>query len=418
MENARSQHPSLNFFTTDQLVSLSKDFAQVIGSKKKHFGQSSVMMLKLIAPNLTSTELQKFVKRMILSTEVYAADDEMMEEDIEDQSDENRFAHFKASKIYIDLRKNFDEATAIAAILENMEAFENDETDALEEWCMDHDDEDEECAKILSAYKKPTPRKVEMEPTKNESMEIDDQPTISDVFTFEDKSATLAKKLDAVWNNFLTYVDKLNIDDFVSFQVVANVLDELSKASNFHPNRQMLQTLNVGKPNLIVCPDKEIHSTCLSIYASSDHLPSVDEVLMCTPNTSLEQIELICRRAFHDETGKIYCVLHAENIDYDKSVHIEKTIMESTVTNHNYRLVFLTGKESNDRSYITTALDQYKRAMPEIATKESLQEFCFKMLRSFKQPMDPDGCRGRVVVSKEAGCGKSLVIRNLTKVFF
>ena len=71
-------------------------------------------------------------------------------------------------------------------------------------------------------------------------------------------------------------------------------------------------------------------------------------------------------RAFHDETGKIFSVLNAQEIDYDTSVHIEKMIMETNVTNFEYKLVFFVTKEASDRSYITTALDQYKRALPDV----------------------------------------------------
>ena len=71
-------------------------------------------------------------------------------------------------------------------------------------------------------------------------------------------------------------------------------------------------------------------------------------------------------RAFHDETGKIFSVLNAQEIDYDTSVHIEKMIMETNVTNFEYKLVFFVTKEASDRSYITTALDQYKRPLPDV----------------------------------------------------
>ena len=149
----------------------------------------------------------------------------------------------------------------------------------------------------------------------------------------------------------MTFVNQRDIKDFVNFKIVAKILQNLSEEHESKPKRKMLDTLAVGRPNLIICPEKEIHSVVLSLYALDEEkpLPGPDEVLICRPDTSLEQIELICRRAFHDQSGKIYCVLHAENIDYSSSVEIEKIIGESTVTNHDYKLIFITGKEFNER---------------------------------------------------------------------
>ena len=77
--------------------------------------------------------------------------------------------------------------------------------------------------------------------------------------------------------------------------------------------------------------------------------------------------------------------------------------------------VFITGKESNDRSYITTALDQYKRPMPEVMTAKKLQNYILNQLQTVYQASDPEGCRTRLVVSNEAGNGKSLVVANQTR---
>ena len=162
-----------------------------------------------------------------------------------------------------------------------------------------------------------------------EMIDVEDDGTeqlqsISDIFSFEDnKIMALIKRLDTIWLNFLNFVNQLNIEDFVNFKVVAKILQDLSKDHELKPKRSMLETLGTGRPNLIVCPDKEIHSTCLALYAIEPEkpLPGTDEVLLCSAKTSLEQIELICRRAFHDKSGKIYCILHAENIDYDSSTY-------------------------------------------------------------------------------------------------
>ena len=89
----------------------------------------------------------------------------------------------------------------------------------------------------------------------------------------------------------------------------------------------------------------------LQVYANDPEkpMPSIDEVFICSASTSLEQLELILLRAFHDKTGKIYSIINAENIDYDESVRLEAMLQEECVTNANYRLLFFACKEFSDR---------------------------------------------------------------------
>ena len=75
----------------------------------------------------------------------------------------------------------------------------------------------------------------------------------------------------------------------------------------------------------------------------------------------------------------------------------------------------MAAKEFNDQSYITTALDQYRRVMPDFISEDKLQKYVFKHLSSLNQVSDPDGCGSRLIVSELAGNGKSLVGSNLTK---
>jgi hypothetical protein len=41
-------------------------------------------------------------------------------------------------------------------------------------------------------------------------------------------------------------------------------------------------------------------------------------------DTPLEQISLICRRAFADTAGKMFIVLHAEKIKFDNGMMLEQ----------------------------------------------------------------------------------------------
>lgn len=54
-----------------------------------------------------------------------------------------------------------------------------------------------------------------------------------------------------------------------------------------------------GKPNLLLCPVSDMLATIISIYAQNPDqpLPTVSEVLLCSPETTLEDVELFMKRA-------------------------------------------------------------------------------------------------------------------------
>lgn len=96
-------------------------------------------------------------------------------------------------------------------------------------------------------------------------------------------------------------------------------------------------------------------------------------------------------------------------------VHVEKILHQSTVSNHQYKLVFLASKESNEKSYISTSLEKFIRPTPPL-NYEQLRQYLFSHLQA-NQEADPSKCNGRIVQSEEAGNGKSLVVKSLTTGF-
>ena len=66
-----------------------------------------------------------------------------------------------------------------------------------------------------------------------------------------------------------------------------------------------------GRPNLIICAADIVWRTVLSIYMTSSEqpLPSTTEVLICSENTTGEEVELLLRRAITQapDKGKLWC---------------------------------------------------------------------------------------------------------------
>ncbi|NXS98542.1 RN213 ligase, partial [Jacana jacana] len=96
-------------------------------------------------------------------------------------------------------------------------------------------------------------------------------------------------------------------------------------------------------------------------------LPTYDEVLVCTPNTEEEEVELIVRRALSSDSQnqKIYCLLGAEKLVYKVSKQLEyhffRLLQSSTVPDYRF-IIFCNAKAHS--SYVITAFDTYKVTIP------------------------------------------------------
>ena len=323
METLRNDHASLNYFTTDQLVTLSHDMAlfrsgQILSPKTS-------MMLQLVC-QLDTKGIARELRRLIgTSMDIDFSSSENEEESPDDTLPTlDPFGDIKENPLFKVLRDNFDENTSLAAIINHYDEVEANAVglqDRLLDWAMENEDQnfDNLHAQYEEKRKKFNDR---IEPMDDDAKINTELHTFTDVFdVIEDQSVSLSKKLDLVWNKFLNFINKLDIADYVNFKVIAYILEELSRQpSNLKPSRKMIPTLSVGKPSLIICPEKEMLPVCLSLYAfeESKVLPRNDEVLICSKQTSTEQIELFCRKAFHDQTGRIFCIVHAEMMDYNR----------------------------------------------------------------------------------------------------
>ncbi|XP_014400846.1 PREDICTED: E3 ubiquitin-protein ligase RNF213-like, partial [Myotis brandtii] len=61
--------------------------------------------------------------------------------------------------------------------------------------------------------------------------------------------------------------------------------------------RRLPKGLQAGQPNLIVCSHSEVLPAALAVYMQSPEqpLPTYDEVLLCTPGTTFEEVGLLLR---------------------------------------------------------------------------------------------------------------------------
>lgn len=239
--------------------------------------------------------------------------------------------------------------------------------------------------------------------------------------SFPDLPAVLATEdlpvqLKRVWGSYMEDM-RAFLPNCLDMDALGSCLDHLAHREKQHVRRALPQCLQAGRPNLITCPRAEVLASALAIYMSSpgQPLPTFDEVLLCTPETSLEQVGLFLRRCLTpSDRGKIYTMLYADELSYDVGCRAEELFQRLLKQSHldSYCLVILCDCE-REHCYIPSAFSQYKvHATPQEELKD-IQEY----LRSHFVVTQPtksaasvfkDHMCVRIVSSKRAGVGKML----------
>ncbi|XP_029014016.1 E3 ubiquitin-protein ligase rnf213-alpha isoform X2 [Betta splendens] len=245
-------------------------------------------------------------------------------------------------------------------------------------------------------------------------------------------------KFDLMWNSYMKDMKTFlpNILDLKSLgkllAILANKEDEsedddseedISDDRTRHLiKRQLPQGLVSGRPNLIICPQEEVLTSCISIYMSSkeEMLPTYDEVLLCNSSTPYEQVELFFRRCLN--TGyrgqKIYSLVYGDLLTYDVSCKVESFFQRTKMqTTKDYRLVIICSSE-REHTYLPSAFSQYRLHM---VPQEPLVRIQCYLHKHYTVPVEKctaaavfkDRLCVGVVSSKRAGVGKSLYIKRL-----
>ncbi|CAG2236708.1 RNF213 [Mytilus edulis] len=156
-------------------------------------------------------------------------------------------------------------------------------------------------------------------------------------------------------------------------------------------------------------------------------LPLSDEVLLCTPSTTLDMLEIFWRRSLFGDShcGKIYCLVNADLLDYEVSDKGEKLLEKHMKTAQNreiqFKLVVVCSRENEYKSRMVAALDKYRRPQMSFGGEKHVKTYLAKRFIVDKSisgvetasSVDFNGSSVRVVKSWRAGVGKSLFKRNM-----
>lgn len=237
------------------------------------------------------------------------------------------------------------------------------------------------------------------------------------------------KELEEVWNGYMKNegiffhgpLDIRSLGGLLKMMTVPENPNEneweeplLSETKDNPLRRRLPKGLYSNQPNLIICSHDEVLTSSICLYMTSDYepLPSYDEVLLCTPTTSYEQVELFLRRCLTpgDIGQKIYTMLWADQLTYDVSCATEKCFQKlRSLFKHDYRLVIFCSSD-REHTYIPTAFSQFKQ---DFVPQEPLGRIQKYLSRHYTVPSDhknavfKGGHSVGIVASRRAGVGES-----------
>ncbi|XP_005805466.2 E3 ubiquitin-protein ligase rnf213-beta [Xiphophorus maculatus] len=235
-------------------------------------------------------------------------------------------------------------------------------------------------------------------------------------------------KLDNLWRRFNGNMSQY-LEESLDILTLAQLLECLSETNPLHMIRNLPPGLQMGKPNLVLCPSAEVFTTTLSFYMESPEqpLPSSDEVLVCREQTTREEVEIFLRRALcqvsRENCQKIYSLVNPGVLGYEASEALVELYegLEKTASPH-YRLVIVSPVVHQHRC-VPSYFSNYKVQTGMNLTEQSARKYLhhhFTLSTLSQDPValvSPDQLSVWMVSSVRPSVGKSLYVKRLFEKF-
>ncbi|XP_076138840.1 E3 ubiquitin-protein ligase RNF213-like isoform X1 [Alosa pseudoharengus] len=433
VETKRNKYYSLNCFTAKQLMNLCCSMAEV-----QHKHEISASLLNMLS----------VMKEDITDEDVKDALNDALQTPVEDSGTQGSALLKKFLYIYPDHLEYFigfglPEKVGKAGIMYcEQQAHEggrsSEDIDEYRDFVMEHIDEhqdDDDWVREWSEKYEKAKDDVLGSQMKFKGGHSSDQ--MSSFAMTQDEISTMFENLNhtddkivMLWKTYHNKLSGLVSDKFVDLDVLGETIQHIANSSTAVVQRKLPFGLEAGKPNLISCKYVEMAPLCLSVYKDEEQpLPSYDEILICTPETTAEEVELILRRALQSGNihEKIYSLLNADKLNHEVSRKLESTYYKLSKTQdsaatENYRLIICCDSKAS-HSYVATAFDNFKRTLSENPRRN--QEIKLYLKAQHKLPSGAEKGFGKLhrfqlfpqrtklVFSEHAGMGKSLYVKSL-----
>uniref|UniRef100_A0A2K6KPV1 E3 ubiquitin-protein ligase RNF213 n=1 Tax=Rhinopithecus bieti TaxID=61621 RepID=A0A2K6KPV1_RHIBE len=240
---------------------------------------------------------------------------------------------------------------------------------------------------------------------------------------------TVTEELPLMLFSEFSLVDKLRVimeqsmgclpaflPDCLDLETLGRCLAHLAGMRGSPVERHLPRGLQVGQPNLVVCGHSEVLPAALAVYMQtpSQPLPTYDEVLLCTPATTFEEVALLLHRCLTlgSPGHKVYSLLFADQLSYEVARQAEELFQKLCTQQHreDYQLVMVCDGDW-EHCYLPSAFSQHKVFVTPQAPLEAIQAYLADHYRVPKQTVSAAAvfkdrlCVG-IVASERAGVGK------------
>ncbi|XDA81156.1 hypothetical protein R6Z07_011296 [Ovis aries] len=209
----------------------------------------------------------------------------------------------------------------------------------------------------------------------------------------------------------------------LDLEALGRCLAHLARMAGPPVQRELSHGLQEGQPNLVVCGHSEVLPAALAIYMQTPHqpLPTYDEVLLCTPETTFEEVALLLRRCLTPGSQglRVYSLLYADQLSYEVACRAEALFRRLCTQPHreHYRLVMVCDCE-REHCYLPSAFSQHKVLVTPQAPLKDIQAYLAHHFRVPEETLSAAAvfqdrmCVG-IVASERAGVGRSLFVKRL-----
>ena len=196
----------------------------------------------------------------------------------------------------------------------------------------------------------------------------------------------------------------------LSMDQLGKVLKKLEMPQGGDTKTLINQGVRQGMITLLKVPSRDVFRCVLSLFMHANRVPTAEEVLCCTSDTTEEQISVFLRRAiFSNNFRQINCLVSPEKLSYQLNKHFvdeyERLSKNSTSTQLNYLLLVITVE--NIPCEIASTYVSCHKQFP-LGDPKRIKEFTArKILRNERCVCDPDKLSGRLIQSEASGNGKT-----------
>ncbi|XP_067860144.1 E3 ubiquitin-protein ligase rnf213-alpha-like isoform X2 [Heptranchias perlo] len=427
IEKKRAKFYYLNYYTAEQIVYLCSELGSFAAGKP--LCEQVVAMLSFIKPDCTAKDIRSAMPQLITSNE-NSEDEEIGDSELETGESESdvdlddvdldlidfgpsnaRSLKYSPERAYVQTstRSHYEERDNEVMEFHYVEPAQFQDIEGAEfQYSEPAQFQDIEAAEFQ-----------DIEAAESVCEEMQDA-GISKMSS-QMENASLSEKITLLWDTFMENITAFLMDhlDIYAFGELLNCLSGMNEKT---VRRQLPPSLHHGRPNVIVCPQPEIFRAALCVYMQnpSQPLPTYDEVLLCSEETTYEEVELFLRRALsigsHEQ--KIYTLIHADCLSYETSVRFGE-LFEELVRHCNpeYQFVVICDAK-RQHCYIPSYLSHYKVPIGLNIKTEAIQQyliyhFTIPLRQNSAAQVFHDRLSVRIVSSKRPGVGKSLYVDRL-----